>query len=87
MFETFSLFDKEGDGTIATKELGTVMKSLGQKPTDTDLQDMINEFDAYGTGTIDFAGILVILARDMKDIEKELFEAFKLFDRDDKGLI
>ena len=26
--EAFSLFDKDGDGTITTKELGTVMRSL-----------------------------------------------------------
>ena len=25
--EAFSLFDKDGDGTITTKELGTVMRS------------------------------------------------------------
>ena len=46
--EAFALFDKDGDGTITTKELGTVMRSLGQNPTEADLQDMINEVDVDG---------------------------------------
>lgn len=50
--EAFSLFDKDGDGTITTKELGTVMRSLGQNPTETELQDMINEVDADGKSSL-----------------------------------
>ena len=61
--EAFSLFDKDGDGTITTKELGTVMRSLGQNPTEAELQDMVNEVDADGNGTIDFPEFLTMMAR------------------------
>ena len=46
--QAFALFDKDGDGTITTRELGTVMRSLGHDPSDVELQDMLNEFDADG---------------------------------------
>jgi len=46
--EAFSLFDKNSDGTISSAELGTVMRSLGQNPTENELQDMINEIDVDG---------------------------------------
>merc|ERR1719246_163490 len=87
--EAFSLFDKDGDGTITTKELATVMRSLGQNPTEAELQDMINEVDADGNGTIDFPEFCTLMARKMKDTdsEEELKEAFKVFDRDGNGLI
>merc|ERR1719401_1086020 len=67
--EAFSLFDKDGDGTVTTKELGTVMRSLGQNPTEAELQDMINEVDAEGNGTIDFPEFLSLMARKMKDTD------------------
>merc|ERR1712190_159161 len=68
---------------------GTVMRSLGQNPTEAELQDMINEVDADGNGTIDFPEFLSLMARKMKDTdtEEELIEAFKVFDRDGSGLI
>lgn len=87
--EAFSLFDKNGDGTISSAELGTVMRSLGQNPTESELQDMINEIDVDGNGTIDFEEFLNMMAKKMResDSEEELREAFRVFDKDGNGFI
>ena len=89
--EAFSLFDQNGDGTIRTRELGIVMRSLGQNPTAAELQDMVNEVGADGNGTIDFPEFLTIMARKFAtktdDSEDELREAFKVFDKDGDGFI
>ena len=87
--EAFSLFDKDGDGSITTKELATVMRSLGQNPTEAEIQDMINEVDADGTGTIDFPEFMALMGQRIKDTdaEEELIDSFKVFDRDSNGLI
>lgn len=55
------------------------MRSLGQNPTEAELQDMINEVDADGNGTIDFPEFLTMMARKMKDTdsEEEIREAFR----------
>ena len=42
------MFDIDGDGTITTEELGTVMKSLGLTPSDSELQGMIADVDIDG---------------------------------------
>ena len=49
-----------------------VMRSLGQNPTEAELQDMINEVDADGNGTIDFPEFLTMMARKMKDTDRYL---------------
>lgn len=87
--EAFSLFDRDGDGSITTKELATVIRSLGQNPTEAEIQDMINEVDTDGNGTIDFREFLDLMAHKMKDFDsdEELREAFKVFDKDQNGYI
>ena len=82
--EAFKIFDKDKVGYIITKELGDIMKILGQIPSEVELQDMINEVDIDGNGTIDFKEFLGLMARKMRDndSEEELIEAFKVYDRD-----
>ncbi|XP_060592824.1 neo-calmodulin-like [Ruditapes philippinarum] len=87
--ETFSLFDKEGDGSISIKELGTVLRALGQHPTEADLNDLIGNLEVEGHMTIEFPEFLSILAKIIKDTdpETELTEAFKIFDKENTGNI
>ncbi|XP_069118561.1 calmodulin-like [Argopecten irradians] len=89
--EAFGMFDKDGDGTITTKELSTVMRSLGQNPTEAELRCMLQEVDADGSGTIDFAEFLTMMAKRMSNApespEEQMLEAFRLFDRDGNGSI
>ncbi|XP_077987297.1 neo-calmodulin-like [Glandiceps talaboti] len=87
--EAFSLFDNDGDGTIATKDLGIVVRSLGLNPTEAELQDMINEVDGDGTGKIHFPEFVRMMAKKMDetDSHEELREAFRVFDRNGDGFI
>lgn len=79
----------DGNGEITIRELDTVMRSLGQFPTEPELRAMIAEVDADGNGAIDFPEFLAMMARKMResDSEEEIKEAFKTFDRDGNGLI
>jgi len=87
--EAFTVFDKNQDGTITTKELLTVMRSLGQNPTDAEVQDMINEVDADGSGAVEFPEFCVMMVKKMQesDTENEVQEAYRVFDKDRAGYI
>jgi len=45
VWENCKLSFWEFAGSISIKELGTIIQSLGQNPTEAELQDMINEVD------------------------------------------
>lgn len=79
--EAFSLFDRDGDGTISSEELGFVIRSLGQDPTDEELDSMVTMADADGNGIIDFPEFLTMMSRTLgaQDPDKEINEAWKVF--------
>ncbi|KAL4238174.1 hypothetical protein ACF0H5_002886 [Mactra antiquata] len=86
---SFAMFDQDNDGTISTKELGVVMTSLGQYPTEHELQEMINEVDIDGNGTIEFPEFCEMMMKRISENNEnsDFLEAFKVFDSNDDGYI
>jgi len=85
--EAFALYDKNGDGTITTKALISVMRSLGKNPTEDETEDLINEVDLDGNGVIDFIEFLEMVAKMTQDVDETIKEAFFIFDADGSGSI
>ena len=90
--ECFNAFDKDGGGSIDAEELEALMKSLGQEPSPAELEKMVKLADADGSGDIDFAEFVTLVAHKMKDDDNSLkadrlADAFKVFDTDGNGVI
>lgn len=87
--EAFCMYDKNSDGVITAKELGEVMRALGENPTETEIAGIINEVDVDGSGTIDFDEFLQMMSRKYteEDLESDIREAFRIFDKDGNGII
>ncbi|NDJ20612.1 histidine kinase [Nostoc sp. B(2019)] len=87
LWEAFKVFDTDGSGSISTKELGEVMRSLGQSPGDTELRDMIKEVDVDLSGSIDFEEFKTLMVSAQGDRKSRLHLAFSVFDEDGSGQI
>ena len=50
----FTLFDKDGNGLITRDELRDVMTQLGEKMSEDDIDEMIEDADKNGDGMINY---------------------------------
>ena len=60
---TFSMFDTDESGTISSTDLEAALHSLGQHPTEDELQEMVNKVDPKGNGAIDVPGFMHLMAQ------------------------
>jgi len=87
--QIFNLFDKKGDGTVSTKDLGQVFKSLGLQVDAQKLKEWADEADEDASGFLkweQFKPIFETKLREDED-ERELKEAFRVLDKGNKGVI
>jgi len=59
--EAFRLYDKEGNGFITTTVLRDILHELDDKLTPDDLDNIIEEIDEDGSGTIDFDEFMAMM--------------------------
>jgi len=87
--EAFDEFDKDGSGSISTKELLGVMRSMGQNPTEDEVLELVMEVDLNGDGTIDFQEFLQMMKKKSSEADQmeDLRDAFRMFDRNKDGYI
>src|SRR5690349_371089 len=85
--EAFSLFDFADEDQIDSKELGTVLRSLGIHTTDEEKNEYLEKFEYKGH--IRFKDFLEIIVNKISETtpEDEFREALRLFDIDKKGYI
>ena len=74
--QAFLSFDKDKSGTIDVWELRQVLEAMGQRPTEDELFQMINEVDDNMSGSIDFGEFL-------KVVESQKNRAAKVGDEND----
>lgn len=87
--ECFQMFDKDGDGTIDTKELGAVMRSLGQNPDGDEIEEMVDDADEDGSGSINFPEFVGLMMKKQQggQTKDEIKQAFRVFDKDGSGYV
>ena len=83
----FSLFDKDGDGTVSASELQTVLKAMGKRVTRYEVDQMLEKVDKDGNGLLDFDEFLQLMALQVVEPAKadDYTSAFKVFDHQHNG--
>ncbi|KAI5328320.1 PREDICTED: calmodulin [Prunus dulcis] len=62
--QAFNNFDKDGNGTVTTDELSNVMTSIGQNPSEEELEEFIQQMGG-DDGRVRFDQFLKFMAKFM----------------------
>jgi len=86
--ETFMALDDNGDGLLTAAEMKEGLQKAGLKEIPPDLQQIMEEFDADGSGVIDYTEFLAATLDKKTYLQEDAcWTAFKVFDRNGDGKI
>jgi len=87
-FDSFA----QGKGYITPETVGAILRAMGQPFVDSTLREMIAEVDEDGSGQIEFEEFIILASKfiveeDAEALQKELKDAFRLYDKEGNGFI
>ncbi|EFN77193.1 Troponin C, isoform 3 [Harpegnathos saltator] len=90
--KAFDSFDREKSGSIPTDMVADILRLMGQPFNKKILDELIDEVDADKSGRLEFDEFVTLAAKfiveeDAEALEKELREAFRLYDKEGNGYI
>ncbi|XP_014240267.1 troponin C-like [Cimex lectularius] len=90
--KAFDAFDRERSGSIPTDMVSDILRLMGQPFNKKILDELIEEVDADKSGRLEFEEFITLAAKfiveeDDEAMQKELREAFRLYDKEGNGYI
>ncbi|KAK7076785.1 troponin C [Halocaridina rubra] len=90
--KAFDSFDTENQGFITAETVGQILRMMGVKITEKQLQEVIAETDEDGSGQLEFEEFVELAAKflieeDEEALKAELKEAFRIYDKEGNGFI
>jgi Ca2+-binding EF-hand superfamily protein len=88
----FGSFDREKTGSISTEMVAEILRLMGQPFDKKILDELIEEVDEDKSGRLEFSEFVQLAAKfiieeDDEAMQKELREAFRLYDKEGNGFI
>jgi len=90
--KVFDSFDHQKKGSIPSSMVQTIFTVMGQRVDPEHLKSIIAEVDADGSGELEFPEFVQLAAQflieeDAEEMQNELKEAFRLYDKEGNGYI
>merc|ERR1719347_650780 len=91
--QAFRLFDTKKQDFLLADDINEVLRAMGFRPTQEELDALIEEIDEDGSGAIEFGEFAQLCAKflvedpDPETMRAELKQAFRLFDKEGTGFI
>lgn len=85
--ECFNLYDRDSDGLISTEQMILVMRSLGQCPSQRELNELTQILGKPKVTFPEFLDIMWKVMQKSRNPERDILEGFKVYDNKRQGLI